>query len=103
MEMAIRPLSYRDEIDPTLKFFYKPHSITVLLIILGYLLYEALLNSSAQDVVANTKRQMHLIPEAYWSALWCSSSSACCSLVMGPSFDRIRQYGALFLLLPSLT
>lgn len=33
--------SYRDRIDPTLRFLYKPHTVTVMLLIIAGLVYVA--------------------------------------------------------------
>ncbi|KAJ3210118.1 hypothetical protein HDU82_008743 [Entophlyctis luteolus] len=46
--------NYADKLEPTLEFFYKPHTITALLLLVGTLVYYAMFIAH-DDVVSNTK------------------------------------------------
>lgn len=54
-DFETRPPSY-DAIDPTLSFFYRPHTISVLIGIILYLLYVSLFDI-ARTFEENVKRE----------------------------------------------
>lgn len=43
--------SYRDRIDPTLRFLYKPHTVTVMLLIIAGLVYVAFFQTVSNSSV----------------------------------------------------
>lgn len=47
--------SQTSDVDPTLNFFYKPHTITVLIVMLSIFLYVALSVTESDDPIRNTK------------------------------------------------
>ena len=50
------PVYYREEADPTLSFFYKPRTITLLVGILAYFFYVAWFEKTEILTAANIKR-----------------------------------------------
>jgi hypothetical protein len=52
---TVAPLSTELDMEPTLTFFAKPHTISVLVLMLAYFLYVALYVTEDADGLRNTK------------------------------------------------
>lgn len=56
LELGINEYVYRDPIDPTLQFLYRPHTVSVLVAILGGFLYAALYGTADHSPTFNAVR-----------------------------------------------